>query len=106
MQGYQNQIHHFLEQKTIVVQLVEHHSEARIALFFSDYHTKHTDEITNQDVMDVNTHYILKKNLSIPLDKLKLNDYKYCATTTTQFAAHNIPKKEILCNKREKPLHR
>ena len=36
MQGYQKQIHHFVEQKTIVVQLVEHHSEARIALYFKN----------------------------------------------------------------------
>ena len=167
MQGYQKQIHYFVEQKTIVVQLVEHHSEARIALyfkntaelntlvraipgarwsrtlkawhiadvethrvmckvlsidrntnaiknnrkintetrellnkytnwmevkryskstiesytnallvFFSYYHTKHADEITNQDVMDFNTHYILKKNLSATYQSQFINALK------------------------------
>jgi integrase/recombinase XerD len=167
MQGYQKQIHYFVEQKTIVVQLVEHHSGARIALyfkntaelnslvraipgarwsrtlkawhiadvethrimckvlsidrntnaiknnrkintetrellnkytnwmevkrhskstiesytnalpvFFSDYHTKHADEITNKDVMDFNTHYILKKNLSATYQSQFINALK------------------------------
>lgn len=41
-----------------------------------------------------------------PLDKLKLNEWKYCATPFQPFIAPNIPIMEILCHKLEKQSHR
>jgi hypothetical protein len=40
------------------------------------------------------------------LDKLKLNEWKYCATPFQPFIAPNIPIMEILCHKLEKQSHR
>ncbi len=73
-----NKYTHCMEVKRYSKSTVESYSNA-LTFFFNNYHFKYAYEITNQGVMDVNMHYILKKKVSIPLDKLKLNDYRYCA---------------------------
>jgi site-specific recombinase XerD len=96
-----------MEVKRYSKSTIESYNNA-LPVFFSDYHTKHADEITNKDVLDFNTHYILKKNLSATYPSQFINALKlfYQTFTSKRFTARHIPQKEILCNKREKPLRR
>jgi integrase/recombinase XerD len=47
-----------------------------LLVFFSYHNQKNVDQITNQDIMDFNTHYILKKNLSATYQSQFINALK------------------------------
>lgn len=71
-----NNYTHCMEVKRYSKSTVESYSNT-LPVFSNNYHSKYSNDITNKGIMDVNMHYILKRKVSIPLDKLKLNDYKF-----------------------------
>jgi integrase/recombinase XerD len=65
----------WMEVKRYSKSTIESYTNA-LLVFFSYYHQKNTDQITNQDVMDFNTHYVLKKNLSATYQSQFINALK------------------------------
>lgn len=76
----ENKYTHCMEVKRYSKSTVESYSNI-LPIFFSYYNTIYGLDVTNQKVMDVNMHYILKKKTSIPKDQLKLDDYQFVQYT-------------------------
>lgn len=70
-----NKYTNWMEVKRYSKSTIESYTNA-LLVFFSYHHTKNADQITNQDVMDFNTHYVLKKNLSATYQSQFINALK------------------------------
>lgn len=70
-----NKFTNWMEVKRYSKSTIESYTNA-LLVFFSYHHTKNADQITNQDVMDFNTQYILRKNLSATYQSQFINALK------------------------------
>lgn len=70
-----NKYTNWMEVKRYSKSTIESYTKA-LLVFFSFHQTKNVDQITNQDVMDFNTHYVLKKNLSATYQSQFINALK------------------------------
>jgi len=70
-----NKYTNWMEVKRYSKSTIESYTKA-LLVFFSHYQLKSVDQITNQDVMDFNTHYILKKDLSATYQSQFINALK------------------------------
>lgn len=70
-----NKYTNWMEVKRYSKSTIESYTKA-LLVFFSYHHLKNVDQITNQDVMDFNTHYILKKDLSATYQSQFINALK------------------------------
>ncbi|NVN96498.1 MAG: tyrosine-type recombinase/integrase [Bacteroidetes bacterium] len=66
---------HWMEQKRYSVSTINSYSEALI-IFFRYYNKKKADEIVNQDIIDFNINYILRKRLSFSYQNQFVNAIK------------------------------
>jgi integrase/recombinase XerD len=65
----------WMEVKRYSKSTIESYTHA-LLVFFSYHNKKNVDQITNQDVMDFNTHYVLNKNLSATYQSQFINALK------------------------------
>ncbi|MFN3446619.1 MAG: site-specific tyrosine recombinase/integron integrase [Bacteroidia bacterium] len=70
-----NKYTNWMEVKRYSKSTIESYTNA-LLVFFSYHHLKNVDQITNQDVMDFNSQYILKKNLSATYQSQFINALK------------------------------
>jgi integrase/recombinase XerD len=74
-QNLLNKYTNWMEVKRYSKSTIESYTNA-LLVFFSYHHLKNVDQITNQDVMDFNSQYILKKNLSATYQSQFVNALK------------------------------
>ena len=70
-----NKYTNWMEVKRYSKSTIESYTNA-LLVFFSYHNQKNVEQINNQDVMDFNTHYILKKNLSATYQSQFINALK------------------------------
>ena len=70
-----NKYTNWMEVKRYSKSTIESYTNA-LLVFFSYHNQKNVEQINNQDVMDFNTHYVLKKNLSATYQSQFINALK------------------------------
>lgn len=70
-----NKYTNWMEVKRYSKSTIESYTNA-LLVFFSYFNSKDVEQITNQDIMDFNTHYVLKRNLSATYQSQFINALK------------------------------